>query len=387
MTERAGRRGWAAAWPLVISLSLPLALLAPLFDPRRVLAARDVLTFHLPLRTTWRWLLLDQGVWPTWNPLIHGGQPLLSNPNYAAFYPPSWLALALPVSWALGLLALLHAAWGSWGSLAAGAALGVRAGARLRSRRSASGPAASSSRLPARSISCSRPRGSPGWSSRRAPPWTPRVGAGCCRPRPRAAPWRCSCSPASRWRYSSPPLALRIGGGTAAAAAPDSRPAGGDGSAGDVLAGIQLLPTRERVAQTERAEGVALEMAGTWSMPPVRLDELFLPRSVRRSDRGCPRRYFGWAIHDQRYPYVIALYPGLLVSVLGLAGLLRRGIAHRGALGLTAAVGRCSRWVATSRCSHCSTACPVSPRPAIRRSSWSSPSLPRARRRARVAAC
>src|SRR5262249_22640205 len=40
---------------------------------------------------------------------LNGGQPILSNPSYAAFYPPSWLMLALPPARALSLLVVLHA--------------------------------------------------------------------------------------------------------------------------------------------------------------------------------------------------------------------------------------------------------------------------------------
>src|SRR6185295_14885459 len=82
----------------------------------RVLMVRDVAFFHLPLRQTVA-ALVRAGELPEWNAGIHGGQPILSNPNYAAFYPPSWLALLLPVGYALGLLVILHAAWalaGAW---------------------------------------------------------------------------------------------------------------------------------------------------------------------------------------------------------------------------------------------------------------------------------
>ena len=35
---------------------------------------------------------LRSGAIPSWNPLVNAGQPLASNPIYAAIYPPQWIA-------------------------------------------------------------------------------------------------------------------------------------------------------------------------------------------------------------------------------------------------------------------------------------------------------
>jgi hypothetical protein len=94
--------------PVLLGAAWLLSLFAPLLSPGTVLANRDVPLFHLPLRTAFRWLA-EEGL-PVWNPWLNGGQPVLSNPSYAAFYPPSWLALVLPPAYALNLLVVLHAA-------------------------------------------------------------------------------------------------------------------------------------------------------------------------------------------------------------------------------------------------------------------------------------
>jgi hypothetical protein len=104
-----------AAAPWVLGAVTVAAFFAPLLAPGTALATRDVAAFHLPLRTDLV-RLADGGV-PTWNPWIHGGQPLASNPNYAAFYPPTWLAAVVAPSYALSLVAVLHAALafaGAW---------------------------------------------------------------------------------------------------------------------------------------------------------------------------------------------------------------------------------------------------------------------------------
>ena len=87
-----------------------LALLfGRLLSPGRALANRDILLFHLPLRVCFRNLVAG-GVLPLWNPWLNGGQPILSNPSYGAFYPPSWLVLLVAPYYALTLMAVLHAA-------------------------------------------------------------------------------------------------------------------------------------------------------------------------------------------------------------------------------------------------------------------------------------
>ena len=97
------RRWTAAIQPALIATVWLLGLFAPVLSPGRALANRDIAIFHLPLRTSFRELAL-----PVWNPWLHGGEPILSNPSYAAFYPPSWLAVAAPLPWGLSLLAILH---------------------------------------------------------------------------------------------------------------------------------------------------------------------------------------------------------------------------------------------------------------------------------------
>src|SRR3954471_4100684 len=101
--------------PALLATAWLLSLFAPVLSPARALANRDIPTFHLPLRTSFRELAAF-GL-PVWNPWLHGGEPILSNPSYGAFYPPSWLAVAAPLPWALSLLAILHggiAFTGAW---------------------------------------------------------------------------------------------------------------------------------------------------------------------------------------------------------------------------------------------------------------------------------
>jgi hypothetical protein len=103
--------GRSSAWrlPALLGGAWLAALFAPLLPPARALANRDVLLFHLPLRVCFRNLAAG-GALPLWNPWLNGGQPILSNPSYSSFYPPTWLVLPLPPAYALGVLTVLHAA-------------------------------------------------------------------------------------------------------------------------------------------------------------------------------------------------------------------------------------------------------------------------------------
>lgn len=100
--------------PLLLAALLALFFF-PLADPQAVLATRDMVEYHLPMRAAFA--ALADGGFPQWDPFAHGGQPLLSNPNYGALYPLSWLALLLPVAQAVNLLVLIHAALAAWGRI------------------------------------------------------------------------------------------------------------------------------------------------------------------------------------------------------------------------------------------------------------------------------
>ena len=128
----------AASGALLVAVLL--LFFGALLDPRNALATRDMLEFHLPLRAVWAQLSAISS-FPQWDPFAHGGQPLLSNPNYGALYPPSWLARLLPVTTTVSLLAFLHAALAAWGAERLARRLGAdRSGALLAAVAYACGP-------------------------------------------------------------------------------------------------------------------------------------------------------------------------------------------------------------------------------------------------------
>jgi hypothetical protein len=371
------------------ALLLGAAWLAVLFGrllpPGRALANRDVLLFHLPLRACFRHLAAA-GVLPLWNPWLNGGQPILSNPSYAAFYPPTWLALPLPPAYALSVLAMLHAAIAFAGAWRLARQLGAGSGAAALAAVGYTGSGALLSLLEAYTLFCGM-----AWF-----PWVLALGDDALR-RPAGGAWRRPALLAglalAMQVLNGEPSTVAIGGlGLLALAATTisgahPAPAGGRRSAAArppsppgpatpvvpaapvassrsalparsprpaataawrvlvpplvaaALAAVQLLPAAGRLAGTARSGGLAAEEATLWSSPPERLVETVFPRFFGDPSRQGEGLFFGRGLHDLDYPYVVSIYPGLLVTLLGIAALCRWRIPRRGAWALCLAAG------------------------------------------------
>ncbi|HKV11167.1 MAG TPA: hypothetical protein VJ725_23705 [Thermoanaerobaculia bacterium] len=332
------RRPIAATAPAALAAVWLLSLFAPLLSPGRSLANRDIPLFHLPLRTAFYWLVEVMKV-PGWNPWLHGGQPVLSNPNYAAFYPPSWLMFLAGPSWALSLLALLHGALAFAGAWRLARRLGAGPGGAALAGVGYSGSGALLSLLSAFNFFCGLA-------------WLPWVllfgdqaldGRGSSRLRPVAL---LGMALALQLLAGEPAVCVISGLALLALAVATAgrRPAAwGRLAAGlalaAVFAAVQLLPTLGRLADSPRSGGLPPEQATVWSSPPARLVELAFPRFFGDPARDQEGFYFGWNLHDRDYPYVASLYPGLLLAVLGLAAILKWPVPRRVAWALAALSG------------------------------------------------
>ncbi|HEY0511183.1 MAG TPA: hypothetical protein VGH73_04725 [Thermoanaerobaculia bacterium] len=332
------RRRSAAILPAVLAAGWLLSLLAPLLSPARALSNRDIPLFHLPLRLAFR-ELAAYGL-PAWNPWLHGGQPLLSNPSYAAFYPPSWLVFAVPPSYLFSLLALLHGGIAFAGAWRLARHLGCGRGAAALAAVGYAGSGAYLSLLSAYTLFCSMawfpwvllwadqalraPAGERSW-------WRPALLAGGAL--------------ALQLLNGEPSTVVMSGLGVLAlaASAAGRRPAAALRSAAPVLfavalAAVQLLPTLGRLADSPRKD-IPTWHATLWSMPPERLAEIVFPRFFGDPTRNLQGRYFGWKLEDRDYPYVESIYPGLLLALLGAAALIRWRIPRRSAWALAFAGG------------------------------------------------
>jgi hypothetical protein len=329
-----GRGRW---WPPLLGTAWVALLLAPLLVPGRILANRDILLFHLPLRVCLR-TLAARGALPVWNPWLNGGQPLLSNPSYAAFYPPTWLTLPLPPAYALTVVALLHGAIAFAGAWRLVRHLGAGRGAAALAAVGYTGCGALLSLLNSYTLFCSM-----AWF-----PWVLVFGD---------AALRRSAGPAGAWLrpalFAAMALALQLLNGepstvmvsglgllALAVAALVEEPATAARRlwrvlvpplAAAALAAVQLLPTAGRLAVTSRSGGLSQAEATKWSAPPERLVELALPRFFGDPTRQAQGLFFGHGVDDMDYPYVVSIYPGLLISLLAAAALALWPVPRRAA--------------------------------------------------------
>jgi hypothetical protein len=98
-----------ALLPATILSAFPLILYAPFLFGGRVLYWGVYLLQFFP----WRQLAVEQirtGHWPLWNPYLGAGAPLAANLQIAAFYPPNLLFLLMPVEQAFAWELALHVA-------------------------------------------------------------------------------------------------------------------------------------------------------------------------------------------------------------------------------------------------------------------------------------
>ena len=313
------------------------SLLAPLLSPAWAIANRDVALFHLPLRAAFR-DLAALGL-PGWNPWLHGGQPILSNPSYGAFYPPSWLVLAVHPDYALGLLTVLHGALAFAGAWRLARRLGGGRSTAALAGMAFSGCGATLSLLSALTLYWGL-----AWL-----PWVLAWGDEALRAAP-GRPWRRPALLAGgalglALLNGEPSTVVMSGLGLLALAASSGarRPASVPRvlvpfAAGLALAAVQLVPTLGRLADSPR-QNLPASYVTVWSLPPQRLAEVVFPRFFGDPVRSSEGLFFGWHLNDLDYPYLESLYPGLLLALLGASALLRGGIPRRAAWGLAAGAG------------------------------------------------
>lgn len=325
------RQRWFALAPVLLGGLLVFGLLGHLLRPGTVMADRDVPFFHLPLRLDFARLLGD-GL-PVWNPWLHGGQPVLSNPSYAAWYPTTWLVAGLPAHRALAVAVVLHGLLAFAGAYRFARHLGcVRAGAALAATAFAAG----------------------GWFLALTNtvtvflgmawfPWVLLLGDRALRAPNRAAVVRALVVGGCAWglqMLNGEPAAVVVTGlALALLGLGDRVPGVSRLATGRRLAAlallallvgaVQLVPTWFRLRDSVRGEGLGLAQTAVWSARPERLVELVAPHVYGDVARDEEDLYFGWALHDRGTPFLLSIAPGLLALVLAAAALSTRAVPRR----------------------------------------------------------
>lgn len=309
-------------WMALLALLLALCWW-PALDPSQRLVPRDAVNFNIPLLATYAKYFREDAI-PLWNPDLSGGHPVVSNPNYAALYPPTWAAAYFEPARAFSLLVVLHLAGAAWGALWALKPLGLQASSRALAALAFGGGAWLIGLLFAARILFGIA-------------WLPWVFGAALRlhaPASRAAEALATGRLAlclAALIYAGEPVSVLIGGAVAllgvswhgelslrsAARAVLAL------SSGALLAAPSLLPALARLTDSVRFEGLAEQSALLWSLNPNRIVELFLPRFIGDPGRFEEGFFYGWKFHDRAFPYVLVLTPGSLLVFVGLSALLR----------------------------------------------------------------
>jgi hypothetical protein len=116
------------ARPDAIAVALLAVLVAAVFHDvtlgGRVLYERDAHLYLYPHLESLVQVVSD-GSWPLWNPYFAFGEPMLANPQFQVFYPPTWLnILARPWTWYTATV-LVHLTFSGAGAYALARRLGA----------------------------------------------------------------------------------------------------------------------------------------------------------------------------------------------------------------------------------------------------------------------
>jgi hypothetical protein len=300
--------GLAAA----VAATFSEALLGP-----GVFFQRDILAYWYPGMAAFR-RAIGEGAWPLWNPHSGFGAPLLADATFQIAYPPTWLALALPLHHYYKLFAVGHCLWAAFGvrHLSRGLGASPSAAALAGGAFALSGPLLSAVNLPHHYAGAS---------------WMPWVLAGVAalvrRPGPAPA-LALGLAGGGQLLAGSGDLCLATGLAAAAGLAwhlararPGSEEAArlaGHGllaaTVAVLIGALQWLPTAaQALSGTRGAQGTA---AMYWSLHPASLADLVVPRLLAGLPLASEARA---ALFEGRAPLLEVLYLG--VPILALAGL------------------------------------------------------------------
>lgn len=324
MTESTRRHDAIA---LAVLAALITLVFADILLGYNVFYVRDIVHYHYPSKLVLREIVLG-GEFPAWNPWFGAGQPMAANPQHEVFYPLTWLILLPGYRVAFHLLVLVHlyiAAFTMYALLRS-----------MQTRASAAFFGALSFAL-----------------------------GGICLSYLNLLPFLFSvvwlpltCLYARRflltrsWRdfglasfffgiqliIGEPTTILQTGmllgifalGAFWACEGPRgaARAVAMVGLicvAALLVSAVQMLPAIDHAADSVRARGFPFTDATNWSTPLIRAGELLYPNLLGHMDVEGRRLYWAANLYGVRVmPFLYTIYPGMLLGVLGIAGLFAR---------------------------------------------------------------
>ena len=288
---------------------------------RNALFLRDISHYYYPAKHVLREIVLG-GEFPYWNPLLAAGQPMAANPEHEVFYPLTWLILLPSYDFGFRLLLVLHIHISAWTMYAL-----------LRSMRSS--PAAAF--IGALSFAM----GGVVLSCLTLLPilfvlaWLPLTCLFTRRYLLERKPrdFALAAMSLGLQMLVGEPTTIAQGGFLLGAYAialgireRSARPllrVALISLAALAVAAVMFLPAIDHAADSVRARGFSYQVVTTWSAPFARIGEMIFPHFLGHHD---PDRnvFWGAPLYDRGTPFFISIYPGLLIAVMLIAGLVLR---------------------------------------------------------------
>lgn len=286
-----------------------------------VFVGRDLTAYFYPTKWIFRSIVLS-GEFPFWNPYYHGGQPLAANPEFAVFYPPSWLLLIPDFAFgfachvvahyfiaALGMYALLR----SMNLAAEGAAFGALTlglGGYLVSSSNLLPILLTASWVPLILLCARKAVGQPSYRTVSVLALLIGVQALAGEPTTIVQTW----------------LIVAVYAAYAAKRNESTRPLALVGAAlllGIAVGAAQLIPAADLAASSVRARGFDFETASTWSFPPLRMLEVFFPHVTGHGGQDAAGYHGSRLYASESVPYFYSIYGGLAAAIFGIAAVWR----------------------------------------------------------------
>ncbi len=290
---------------------------------------RDVSFFHYPLKR----LVTEayaRGEWPLWNPYIQLGQPLLANPNSMAFYPTQILFQILSFETAFELHFVLHCILAGIATFFLGRRLGLSAFSAFLSAviYNYSGVTLSFVNL---------------FNILPVVAYLPLLTLLLLRFLDKVTFLRLAVTSLVFGFFfllleplSSIAIALFLGGFLGAylyfsgkVSSARLRPLGWAllaSSSGLLLASIQILPTLELIQHSGRRSGLDFGMVAGWSMHPIMLLQLGMPRIFGDYFRLTQSSSWASVFFENREPYLLSCYLGMFPLLLGFFAICNSGV-------------------------------------------------------------
>ena len=308
---------------IALLLLVTCAVFADVIAGSSVFFFRDFSRYYFPVKHVQRETVLS-GEFPWWTRAYGGGQPMAANPEHETFYPLNWLILLPDYVGALHWQALIHIAIALAGMYAFLRSLKTRPFASFIGALSfgLGGPMLSKINM------------SPFLYSMAWVPVTCLFARRFILEGTRRAFALAAFFLGIQLLIGEPTTVLQtialIGGYSLwhAYQTRSARPAGraiAVGICAAVLGAVQIVPGIDFVRDAARSRPFDFEVVGQWSFPWARIIELVFPNAFGHHFIDETTVFWGTRFYETTsIPFLLSIYPGLLITVLAISGLLAR---------------------------------------------------------------